>query len=94
MKPIEWTEPPADRRGGSRPSTEWDRIAAELRNHPGEWAKVQTAANPGAAYAIKNGGLKSFEPAGTFEAVSRSAGKLRGKTVVDTYARYVGPVDE
>jgi hypothetical protein len=35
---IEWTTPPAAKRG--RTSTKWSKVAAELRERPNEWAKI------------------------------------------------------
>lgn len=62
-----------------------DAVAAQLRARPREWAKIATYPRRGNAYSvaadIRAGTLKSFRPAGTFEAVGRGG---------DVWARYVG----
>lgn len=65
--------------------TEWQAVAAELKDHIGQWAKVahketQSAAS-GLATNIKAGRLAAFRPAGHFEAAMRGT---------DVWARYVG----
>jgi hypothetical protein len=86
---LEWADPPAAKRDrGTLP-----RAAAELRAHPGRWAKVLTAATAGSsqAAAIKTGRHAAFRPAGHFEAATRSAGKTpKGTQIYDVYARYIG----
>lgn len=65
--------------------TRWAPVAAALRERPGEWAKVEFEGTDSScrstASHIKKGVLKSFRPAGAFEA----------KTVnYELWARYVG----
>lgn len=75
---------------GRAADPEWASYADALREAPGRWAKVaQHAAASGAsglATRIRKGGLKSFTPAGHFEAVYRQP--VAGEYHV--YARYVG----
>lgn len=67
------------------------RIAAALRDRPGEWAIVKTTLTHGAAAAaahqIKTGRLSAYAPEGSFDAVSRT---VEGKHTV--YAKYLGAV--
>lgn len=46
MTNIEWREPPA---AAAPTRTDWKAVVAELREHPGRWAKVYTAPNTRAA---------------------------------------------
>lgn len=92
---IIWEEPPPSARANyASPRPSW---VFDLRARPGHWARVrefpyqgdQYAKAAGAASAlatrIRKGGAKYWQPAGSFEAVSRRAdGAYR------VYARYVG----
>ena len=63
-------------------------VADALRANPGEWAVVaESPANCGLGWLIKNGRLKCWQPAGTFQSATRT---VNGKITV--YARYVGGV--
>lgn len=70
------------------PLRHWPKVAAELRDDPGEWRRV-IGFNPRSARAygshIRNGGLAAFNPPGAFEA------EVRGD---ELWARYVGPHQE
>lgn len=44
MSAVEWGELPE-----SHPKTVWDRISAELKSRPGEWAKVRSYSSPNSA---------------------------------------------
>ncbi|MGW5852128.1 hypothetical protein ACWFQ8_29980 [Streptomyces sp. NPDC055254] len=64
-------------------------IATQLRTKPGQWAHIDSkstrASAASTAYAVRNGHLNAYAPAGTFEATSRTVnGEYR------VYARYVG----
>lgn len=83
MSALTWEEPPANGRD------RWASIAAELRAHPGRWAKVAEDEWPSAAGCIKRGKFAAFRPAGSFEAAHRSVVGRKG----DVYARYVGGED-
>ncbi|MBA2951458.1 hypothetical protein [Streptomyces himalayensis] len=90
MDEIRWEEPPRVHSypGGGR--GRHAEIAAQLKERPGEWAKVLTFASSetarSMAYSIRYAArLAAYRPAGAFEAVSR---KVDGETCV--YARYVG----
>jgi hypothetical protein len=84
MTDIKWEEPPTDRR-----SRGYGDMAEPLRDKPGEWAKVaEGISSPTLANSIKQARVKSFAPAGSFEAVSRK----NPDGGVDIYARYVGEV--
>jgi hypothetical protein len=88
MTKLKFEEPPEPQRG--RASLEEQReFAKQLRARPGQWAVVTvrtTAAEAGQyAYTVRKGVRKLFQPAGTFEAVSRKVGDEHR-----VYARYVG----
>lgn len=82
---LEWKEPPPRRNGRGLPDL-GQRQAAELRQHPMEWARLSTdhpnhdAANQ-VAMRIRRGHKVAFRPAGTFEARAVDC---------DVFARYVG----
>ncbi|WNN95991.1 hypothetical protein SEA_HIRKO_40 [Arthrobacter phage Hirko] len=72
-----------------RPGPARDKYAdtvAYLKQHPGEWVKVRTAATDAAAWSaaqqIKTGRRAAFRPAVEFEAYTQGP---------DVMARYVGP---
>jgi len=81
-----WEEPPPTMH--EQGTAEWDRIANALREHPGVWAMVKISSNHANATHIKKGNLRSFQPAGSFEAKSRSIDSTTNN--VKLYARYVG----
>lgn len=87
MTDIIFEEPPASRRRGANVS--YQDATATLKSRPGEWAIVRIAPTGNSAdstaHQIRVGILKSFRPAGHFDAVSRVIdGTFR------VYARYVG----
>lgn len=66
--------------------------ARQLRARPGAWAVIGVYDKAGTAgsiaYAVKNGTMGPYRPAGTFEAASRKVdGEYR------CYARYVGEAE-
>lgn len=86
---IRWEDPPAPRSKPPRP-WRWVAEAAELREHPGRWARLTTdSANLRSAAAmahnIRAGLLRAFQPAGAFEAVARGD---------EVWVRYVGHDEE
>jgi hypothetical protein len=86
---LEWEEPPASNYGRQR--IDHRAVAAELRKHPGEWAKIAVGAQR-MAHEIKAGIMVAYRPAGSFEAVSRNARPTEGRKtlVADIYVRYIG----
>lgn len=84
MSVIKWTAPPAPKAG--RQGGVWESVAAELINHPGDWALIREGAHPATANQIKRGVLIPFQPAGSFDAVTRR--RPDGKC--DIYARFIG----
>jgi hypothetical protein len=85
MSEITFEAPPSPRRGDARHGS----IAAQLRDWPDRWARVAAYSTPhgawNTAYAIRNGRLRAYEPAGSFEAAART---VDGVHVV--YVRYMG----
>lgn len=77
---IVWEEPPP--RGGHA------CIAQQLRDNPGQWARIETPYRPksgkSVAYRINGGGL-GYGPAGDFEATWRTEGDI-----THVYVRYLG----
>lgn len=88
---VTWEDPPLTARGGSANSNH-GAIAKALKDNPGAWARIGTYASPGSCGSmvvyVKKGLAKAYEPAGTFEAVSRS---MDGQ--YHLFARYVGGSD-
>lgn len=92
MDEIKWEEPPhrRTRKGSGRHAA----IAAQLQSRPGEWAVIDTFDSPGnaagMAWNINNPKrMVAYQPAGAFEAVSRTVdGEYR------LYVRYVGAADD
>lgn len=83
-------DPPPSRQAHRRSRrSKLDRVAAELRKHPGEWWVIYDGPYSGAAGAmatrIARGQVGCFTPTGDFDATSRSR-----DGVVIVYARYVG----
>ncbi|RDI65705.1 hypothetical protein DFR76_10520 [Nocardia pseudobrasiliensis] len=74
--------PPRTATGG-RPHA-YAAEAATLRTNPYKWGRILTAGNPAVAASqannIRRGKLRSFEPAGAFEAAARGC---------DVWARYL-----
>ena len=74
-------DPPAQRRTGK-----YDDVADQLADDIGNWYRIATGATTGTlAAAINKGAIRAFQPAGSFEAVSRT--QTDG---VSIWARYVG----
>jgi hypothetical protein len=75
-------DPPAQRRTVGK----YDEVADQLAGDPGNWYRIATRAATGAlAAAINKGAARSFQPPGSFEAVSRTQ-----DDGVSIWARYVG----
>ena len=74
-------DPPAQRRTGK-----YDDVADQLVADPDNWYRIATGATTGGlAAGINKGAIRAFQPAGSFEAVSRSQ-----EDGVSIWARYVG----
>ncbi|MGS2809488.1 hypothetical protein [Nocardia sp. MW-W600-9] len=77
------TLPPRVVRAPGRPAA-YQEEASGLRDNPGKWGLVLTAATTKSAVAqasaIRTGGLRAFTPAGAFEATNRGS---------DVYARFI-----
>lgn len=95
MRVLRWEKPPPSAsehpRGGR--ASQWDAVAAELRDMAGTWAVIYEGSAARVAALVNNirsGTLACFSPAGSFEAASRSA----GPACVTVYARFVGDEGE
>lgn len=87
---FKWENPPKRREVvEEKPQPSSAVVAERLRNRPGRWARVRQFDNRNTAYVyantISHGRTRAFEPAGSFEAVSRKNGQG-----VHVYARFVG----
>jgi hypothetical protein len=87
MEQIEWEVPPPAK-GRNYPKGVYVDIAKALRQNPGKWAIVRHDGQGNLAVFIRQGKVKGFAPAGSFEAVSRANGLGRNHATV--YARFVG----
>jgi hypothetical protein len=90
---LRWEEPPPSRQastaGGPRRGSQFDKVAAELRERRGQSAVIYRGSKARAAgicSRVNAGTVKAFQPAGTFRAVQRS-----WEGVSEVYAWYVGP---
>lgn len=83
---VEWADPPPDNRG--RPKNHKE-IAAQLKANPGVWAKVaaysKAPSSATTAHIIRTARFKSYEPAGSYDAVARTVDGVHW-----VFARYVG----
>jgi hypothetical protein len=79
---LVWEDPP--------PRIDHDALAAELRAHPGRWARIDKTYSPESArviaYQIRAARLAAYAPRGDFEAARRKQGP--GESYV--YVRYLG----
>jgi hypothetical protein len=86
---IRWEEPPRSTYGGpgKRKTIEaHELIAVQLRARPGQWALIMEGLpHSSIGSLISRGKLRAYAPAGTFEAVARTANG--GQSI---YARFVG----
>jgi hypothetical protein len=91
MEEIQWKEPPTAR-SKNYPAGRYVAIANALRKRPEKWAVVSADTAGNLAVYIRQGKVKGFAPAGSFEAVSRvNAGYADRKTMRFTvYARFIG----
>lgn len=82
MTEIIWQDPPKQKIS-SRPSDtyrgKWQKLAGDLKQHPGRWALVATNASPGIVMHLKMAGL---------DVQTRTAGLGYRSTYCDIYARY------
>lgn len=79
---------------GARRSRKWEKVAEDLRARPGEWALVDPSSRRSVTTQIKQGLLKSFAPAGSFDATTRGGDGSSRSVRVQLYARYVGEVSD
>lgn len=81
---IRWEPPPAERTKPRR-IAQWEGVAADLRERPGEWALIATGVeHANTAGQINAARIRCFAPAGAFEAQRQLVdGEIR------VYARYV-----
>lgn len=72
---------------------DWDAIAEELREHPGEWAQVYVQDRASLAVAIRSNKIRALKRERGFE--SRTANNTREAPLLcDLYLRYVPEKDE
>lgn len=86
---LRWEEPPAT---SDRPVRllDYEGIAHDLRERPGEWALVAVGpGHTGTAGHISSARARCFKPAGSFEARRQQVGEE-----IRVYARYVGVFSE
>ena len=82
---LEWGEPPPDKRGG--PRVFWQDVWRELRERPGQWAKLPGTYNTATQNQIQRG-LYAGTVRGEFECTARRAeGDARR---YELWVRYVG----
>lgn len=91
MSELTWEEPPGTGAWAAGIRGKHAQVAAQLKEHPGQWAKIPVTGGPvtarNMAYQIRKGEMAAYKPPGAFEAVSRT---VDGQTCL--YARYVGGV--
>lgn len=84
MSAVRFEEPPTSQRVATHNS----KVAGALRARPGEWALVRSEHRRSRASSFATqirGRALAFQPAGTFEAVTRVVGSEHR-----VYARFVG----
>ncbi len=85
MNDLVFEEPPPRAAGYTKHAA----IAEKLREHPGQWARITRHHSMDsarqAAYRIRTGRLRPYEPAGAFEAEWRLVDGVHY-----VYARYAG----
>jgi len=80
---IAWEDPPSNRR---RKGRDWSPVAADLKAHPGKWARIfEGKASRSLAGNISMGVLKAFQPKNSFQGAAR---QHDGEVTI--WARYVG----
>ena len=86
---VAWEDPPPIRRNKG---SQWDKIAQQLRDNPGKWARIYIDAKNGGnmVYLITRGKLAAFHPPRSFIATIRTDKK--GLEYV--YAKYIGSTKE
>lgn len=97
MSVIRWEEPPHNGRiRAEARAAQWQPVADELRQRPGQWAVIEEnyhSAVAGSMSYVKQG-CGPFAPRGSFETKSRTLPDDGSRTArkVLLYARYVGEV--
>lgn len=82
---VGWEEPPPE---PPRKGSKWDPVANLLRANPGRWAKVVSGDSISVKSAAVKGGLRCFQPAGSFE--GRVILKEGHRWIGDVWLRYIG----
>jgi hypothetical protein len=85
---LEWEAPPPS---AARRGSKWDPIAKALKQRPGQWACIGRDIPTTIVTTIRNGGLRCFQPKGSFEAATRNHSS---RWQADVYVRYVGENQE
>jgi hypothetical protein len=81
-------EDPTPSLRGRRGSRDWEQVATQLKAEPGVWFNIGTDLPISIGTNIQTARLRSFAPAGTYEATIRGRNEAgRAKAV---FARYVG----
>lgn len=86
---VKWldAEPPSVKRQSS-----WEKISAQLKTRPGQWALVQTGAgSTGTASMVRSGKYSGTAPAGSFNALAKWNEETKS---YDIYACYLGDPNE
>lgn len=74
---------------GGRPRVDWDAVAARLREHPGEWGRLDDVSRSTSTH-IRQGRISAFQPAEDWEAETRVDHTLPIASRGTLYVRYVG----
>lgn len=82
--------PPARRANAAPRSSKWDSIAEDLRRNPGRWRVIATDAPSSMVSKVKNAAIRSFSPAGAFDATLRMT---EGQRTGDLWACYRGDAE-
>lgn len=91
MAEVKWTEGPPPPAAGRPGGLDYEDLAAQLREQPGDWAAVDADALTRrqlqqVATRINRGDIIAFQPKGAFEALTRSLADDRATLFV----RFVG----
>jgi hypothetical protein len=86
---MDWQDPPETRQDAKVKKTgKYGDFAAELRLHPGQWARLPGKKAASMVTAIMNGHYTDFRPAGAFEATARGIDPVSKQASV--FVRYIG----
>jgi hypothetical protein len=84
---LEWMEPTSEE---GRRRTNWQKVANQLRQYPGRWARMPGTFSHSVPGFIQAGRMAAFRPAGTFEATMRGSSKDGERGRGRLYLRYIG----